>query len=194
MSGSRAGWGALVLVVALLAPTAARAQFRNNGIFLPQVGYLTLELFGVNDIGSSDAVLLGVGGSNSIGYNFWVTYRLMLGFSLPIHDTTPDEPQMLTSLSAISGIRYNFLDEDIRPYVEADLHYLWFLYTVTGLQGNPALGGQAMFLAARGAGGLEWYFHEEMSLSVELAGEFFFTIGSIYFPAVSVLAGYTVYY
>jgi hypothetical protein len=33
-----------------------------------------------------------------------------------------------------------------------------------------------------------------MSLSAEIAGEFFVTIGSIFFPAASALVGYTVYY
>jgi len=194
MSRTRFVLPTLALIAALSVPAVASAQFRNNGIYLPQVGYMSLELFGVSDFGSTDAGFFGVGGQNSIGYNFWVTYRLWVGFSLPTHDTEAGEPTVLTTLSVIPGIRYNFLDEEYRPYAEVGFHYLWFLYSVTGLATNPALGDQAMFGGPRAAVGFEWFFFEEMSLSAEVAGELYLTIGTFLQPGVSALAGYTVYY
>ena len=45
----------LVLLATLVLPNVAQAQFRNNGIYLPQAGYLTLETINGRDtFGSSD--------------------------------------------------------------------------------------------------------------------------------------------
>ena len=195
----KVGLLAVALTAALLVPATGRAQFRNNGIYLPQLGYMSLELFGLNDgdpmgdFGSTDAGFFGVGGLSSIGYNFWATYRLWVGFSLPSHNTLPAEPKVLTMLNVIPGIRYNFLNEEIRPYAEIGFHYLWFLYGYEAMPKNNAF-GQPMYGAPRLAAGLEWYFYEEMSLSAEVAGELYITIGTFLAPGVTTLVAYTVYY
>lgn len=184
----------LVLGLGLAIAQPAQAQFRNNGIYLPQVGYLSLELMNGGDkFGSSDAGIVGLGGLSSLGYNFWATYRLWLGFSLTTGNHTG--PDMLTTLNIIPGIRYNFLDEEFRPYVEGGFQTMWFLYTDgTNVPSNQALGGQTVFGGPRAAVGFEWYFYEEMSLTVEAAAHLYLTIGTFIAPGISTLVGYTVYY
>jgi len=190
---------ASLIVAALTLAPEARAQFRNNGIFLPQVGYMTLENLNFGEqYGSTDAVFLGVGGLNSIGYNFWVSYRLWLAFSFPTGDTEPNAPGVLTALHVMPGIRYNFLDEQVRPYAELGFDTMWFLYTEnTNVVGNPALGGAAVYGGPRLAGGIEFYVMEEMSLLLEVATHLHLSIGTntlFWAPGLSGLVGYTVYY
>jgi len=182
----------LALLAALALPQGAQAQFRNHGIFLPQGGYMSLELMG--DFGTTDAGFFGVGGMSSVGYNFWFTYRLWVGFCAPSHDAQEGDPTLLTTLSIMPGIRYNFLDEEWRPYAEFDFQYLWFLYSYSGLRTNPALGDQAMYGAPRLAAGLEWFFYEEMSIMIEAAGHLYVTLGTVLDPGISALVGYTVYW
>lgn len=189
----------LALAAALALAPSAHAQFRNNGIYLPQVGYMALETLNFGQqYGSTDALLFGVGGHNSIGYNFWITYRLWLGFSFPTGDTPADAPGVLTALHLMPGVRYNFLDEEVRPYAEVGFDTMWFLYTDnTNVVGNPALGGAAVFGGPRLAGGLEWYFLEEMSFVFELGAHLHLSIGTntlFWAPGLSGLVGYTVYY
>lgn len=184
----------LAMCAVLLSSSPAQAQFRNNGIYLPQTGYFSLELMnGQQKFGSSDGGFIGFGGLSSLGYNFWATYRLWLGFSL----TTGDHagPDMLTTLHIIPGIRYNFLDEEFRPYVEGGFQTMWFLYTDgTNVPVNAALGDKAIFGGPRLAAGFEWYFYDEMSISAEVAAHLYLTIGTMVAPGVSSMIGYTVYY
>ncbi len=183
-----------LLLLALAWPGQARAQFRNNGIYLPQLGYLSLELFnGPSKFGSSDAAFFGAGGMNSLGYNFWVTYRLWVAFSATTGDHTGSD--VLTTMHVIPGIRYNFLDEEFRPYAELGFQTMWFLYTEgTNVPPNTALGDQALFGGPRLAAGFEWYFYEEMSLSAEVGGHLYLTIGTFLAPGLSGMLGYSVYY
>lgn len=184
----------LAICAALLTSSPAQAQFRNNGIYLPQTGYLSLELInGPEKFGSSDAGFIGFGGLSSLGYNFWATYRLWLGFSLPTGNHTGAD--MLTTLHVIPGIRYNFLDEEFRPYVEAGFQTMWFLYTEgSNVPVNQALGNKAIFGGPRAAAGFEWYVYDEMSVSAEVAAHLYLTIGTFVAVGTSAMLGYTVYY
>lgn len=187
------GLTAAVLLAALLLPGLSQAQFRNNGIYLPQLGYMSLSLInGDEKFGASDAGFFGVGGLNSIGYNFWVTYRLWVGFSAALGDHSGSD--VLVTVNAIPGIRYNFLDEEFRPYAELGFHTMWFPYTEgSNVPVNPIF-KQAMFGAPRPAVGFEWYFYEEMSVTAEVAYHLYLTIGSFIAHGVSGMVGYTVYY
>jgi len=159
----------MLFIAAVGLSTQARAQFRNSGIYLPQLGYMSLELInGPEKFGSSDSGYFGVGGLNSLGYNFWITYRLWVGFSAATGNHTGSD--VMGQLSVIPGFRYNFLDEEFRPYTELGFQYLQFFLN----DGNnvPQIGGkdgQPIFGAIRPAVGCEWFIAEEMSLTAEAA-------------------------
>ena len=152
---------------------AAKAQFRNHGVYLPSIGW---SGFGnsTNAINSgnnqewetTDHWTIGSGYFSAIGYQLWWDNQTYLGFGQPLQlglDKT------LVSLSVSSGLRYNFLRHKHRPFVNANFHYLQFFNIEgTAIKGNPNLGNTALFLGLRPGAGYEVFVGDEISIMSEL--------------------------
>ncbi len=166
----------LFLAVTLGADDA-KAQFRNNGMKVPSIGWLSLgdtsdwanELAGGprNVWGATDQGTLGVGYFRAIGYNLWFDVDTVLGFGGALTETAP---KTLVSMLVSLGLRYNFLDEKHRPFVAGYIQYLQFFNTAgTAVAGNDQLGGNPLWVGLRPTLGYEWFFLEEMSFQGEAA-------------------------
>lgn len=176
-------WETFVVVLGLFCAVAfaaddARAQFRNNGMKIPSVGWLSLgytsdwlnETVGgpLNRWNASDQATLGVGYFRAVGYDLWFDVDTVLGFGAGI--STGAQQRTLVSLLVSLGLRYNFLDEKHRPFVAGYIQYLQF-FNVEGseIAGNDQLGGYPLWVGLRPTLGYEWFFLEEMSFQGEVA-------------------------
>ena len=115
--------GGLVVVAALCASGAAHAQyFRNQGIQLPNAGWLGLSTWDylinggqaatdVEDDGWNiwDQPTLGAGYFFAVGYNMWIDSQASIGASTTTVSASAAAEPVLT-LAISSGLRYNFLD------------------------------------------------------------------------------------
>lgn len=176
-----------------LSAAPARAQFRNQGIQAPNVGWLGLGStwdtimhggsaaeqnlnvpgakpeFGWNLI---DQPTIGAGYFFAIGYDLWVDNQVAIGAMTTVIDDQDARTPVIT-LAASSGIRYNFLSERVRPFIGAHIQYLQLLaFPAAGatapIPGNSFLGNTPFFIGLRPSGGVEWIFGDEMSVMAEL--------------------------
>ena len=154
-------------------PNEAHAQFRNNGIYLPSLGWMGLEPAPMLSIRPTikNGRLLTIGR--------WVLVilpRLVISFGGTIRPTLVlgnplllGVDKTLVSLSVSSGLRYNFLRHKHRPFVSGNFHYLQFMNIEgTAIKGNPNLNNTAMWIGLRPGGGYEYFVAPEMSLMGEL--------------------------
>lgn len=218
----------LIALTTLLAAGSASAQFRNNGIQIPTVGALGLgcltpSAFLVGDatpicLGNDDyqrhyptnnpdafngwglthQPTIGVGYFRALGYDLWWDSQISIGIGA---SAFPGGNMAVTpSILVSSGVRYNFLDEEIRPFVSSHIEILTIpvgsqrnLSTVTS-----AVGDVAVFAGLRAGGGIEWFFlpamreldlvddlfYDEMSLQLEGNMAIFADLNS-FFPLIA---------
>ena len=178
-------WPALMLVagfVLLGNATAARAQFRNNGLQF-NAGWMGLgstetlirgnmppgapdKLWSMNDQGT-----FGVGYFRAIGYQLFWENQTVIGLGEAItNQANANIGTAVVSLNVSTGLRYNILDERHRPFVSGHIQYLQILNPTPEILGNDTLGGAALWVGARVGGGYEWFFGDEMSVMGELNG------------------------
>jgi hypothetical protein len=183
---SRLGFLPVLLIAgsfSMLDAAPARAQFRNQGIELPNVGWLGLSTFDAaihggpiaGDVGWNiwDQPTIGLGWFFAIGYDLWLENTAALGASTTVlgrQANAPGDPVL--TIAASTGLRYNFMSERLRPYVAMHVQYLQLL-TVAG-EGVTVDIPQNFFLNApffiglRPGAGVEWIFGDEVSLKAEL--------------------------
>jgi hypothetical protein len=197
---SLSAWGLCLSVALGLYAGDAQAQFRNNGLQIPNIGWMAMgtssdfinQGFGTK-WGATDQMTLGVGYFRAVGYDLWWDNQTALGFGGAVN--TGQFAKTVVSLNVSTGLRYNFLDEKHRPFVAGHIHYVQMFNTEgTEVQGNAALGGQPLWVGGRVGGGYEWFFDEEMSLQAELDGVLFFNLDHP--PKLSAIArfAYNVYF
>jgi hypothetical protein len=170
----------LSLVSGFLLATSAHAQYRNNAIQLPSVGYMAMGMadwpmgyiittLGLGDDtdwkwNAWDNLTIGTGYSRALGYNLWLEVQAAVGFS---NATYPPSGffHPLVALNTSTGLRYNLFDEEYRPFVAGHIHYLWLYNTVDPdgvedlhIQTNELFGGQSMWVGLRSGAGFEWFF------------------------------------
>ena len=180
----------VAVVVAVGFAEPAHAQFRNQGIQAPSLGWLGLgstwdrlinggrlpsEGDGPNaaiDPGwnLTDEPTVGAGYFFAIGYQLWVDNEVALGAWTTVIDS-PQSP--VITLSVSSGLRYNFLEERVRPWVGASIQYLQLIaFPSSGaaapIPGNNFLGNTPFFIGLRPDAGVEWVFGDEQSLNLEV--------------------------
>jgi hypothetical protein len=225
-------WG--LIISAGMASTSAHAQYRNNAVQLPSVGYMAMwtadqpiKLLLTNlNVGndtdwqwnSSDHITLGTGYSRALGYNLWYEVQAAVGFGAATYPPSGvNFPQVhpLVSLSTSTGLRYNFMDEDYRPFVAGHINYLWLYNTQgpsgesLGIQTNELLGGQSMWVGIRTGAGFEWFFmaslrgwgmdiplfYDEMSAQLEADTLFFVSLSQNPInPSGTVRLSYNIYF
>jgi hypothetical protein len=207
----------LVLSCLAFAATPAGAQyFRNQGVQLPNVGYLGLGTWdyaingggpaGSNNPGWNiwDQPTLGAGYFRALGYQLWFDGQAAIGASTTVLSTS-DRGEPVLTLSLSTGIRYMFLEERIRPYLGAHIHYLQLIAltgtdAIANIPGNNFLGNTPFFVGLRPCGGIEWVFGDELSLQLE-AGLIGFLvpdakrgIGSLFLPATVGRLSFNIYF
>jgi hypothetical protein len=211
-----------VVVGALSFP--AQAQFRNQGIQAPNVGWLGLGtwdrvlhggkpaeqnldvLGGKPDPGWNmwDQPTLGAGYFFAVGYDLWVDNQVAIGAMTTILDQS-DQATPVITLAVSSGLRYNFLAERVRPFVSMHVQYLQLLAfpgadLVAPIPGNEFLGNTPFFVGLRPGGGIEWIFGEEQSIQAEL-GVIGFLVpdknrgaGGLFLPGSVARLSYNIYF
>lgn len=162
----------VVLFFSLFA-TESQAQYRNNSLSggLGWIAFNSLD--GLNQSyglpwGASDQLGLDVNLKNAIGYQTFLDSGAGLGFGGGLQAGAA--VQTVVSLRVFTGIRYDFMSEKHRPFVAGYIQYLQF-FNIEGTQipGNPALGGQALWVGLRPTVGYEFFFMPEFSVQLDLA-------------------------
>ena len=199
----------LLVVLALVcgfSAAPAHAQFyRNNGISF-QGGWLGL---GSTFDGALNAITgqpkswnvvdqptLGIGYFSAIGYSMWFDNQVALGGSVE-RITVGTQQKPVFSLSVSSGLRYNFMDERVRPFLSAHVLYLQLINVANAdLPQNLLLGGQPFWVGLQGGGGLEWIFGDEQGVQIEAAmvGLIGFNKTGFLLPAATARLSYNVYF
>jgi outer membrane protein len=105
-----------ILVLAALFGTAAQAQFSNRSVGL-SLGYTKLSV--ADNIGIDHAIPLGLEYSTYIESGF----ELVGHFDFMILNQQPADVNVIGIAPSI-GFHYLFAEEDIRPYVGADINFL----------------------------------------------------------------------
>ena len=218
------GWMGSALVVVAVAAAPAHAQFRNQGITLPEIGYLSLGTFdlllnqghpanqhldvrnGAPDPGWNlfDEPEVGVAYYHALGYDLWGEVQVLLGAWTTVIDTGTKNTPVITVMTS-PGVRYNFLEERVRPFVSVHLDYLQlFALANTGsvapVPGNGFLGNNPFFIGVRPAGGVEWIFGDEQGLIFELGATAFLVPdknrgeGGLFLPAGVARVGYQIFF
>lgn len=168
----------VLLVVSLLAAAPSYAQFRNHGVQLPNVGWLALgsstdamnESLGIARWNTTDHGTLGTGYYAAIGYNVWMDSQVAIGFGLEADPrSTASGRAPVFSLAVSSGLRFNFLEMEHRPFVAAHIQYLHLIAgDVVDLPRNDVLDGQHFWVGPRIGAGYEYFFLDEVSAQAEV--------------------------
>ena len=166
------------LVVVVGAAPAGAQYFRNNGIGI-QLGWKGLGstidgLTGLKIWNMTDQVTVGAGYFTAIGYNLWFD---ILQADIGIGSeriVSGREPGPIFSFSGTSGVRYQFLEERIRPYIGAHIQYLQIISVTPNpeIPTNALTGTAPFWVGLRGTGGVEYYLADEVSIlaHLDLAG------------------------
>jgi hypothetical protein len=220
----RFAWIILVASTVLQLALPARAQFRNQGIQAPNIGWLGLSTWdtlmhggraarqnldvpnGVPEFGWNliDQPTVGAGYFFAVGYDLWIDNQVAIGAFTTVTDQQSSRTPVL-SLAASSGIRYNLLSERIRPFLSAHIQYLQLIAlpaagATAPIPGNNFLGNTPFFVGLRPGGGVEWIFGNEMSLQAELGVIGFIVpdpnrgLGGLFLPASLARLSYNIYF
>ncbi len=184
----------LVVASALLFfSNAVNAQHFGKQVFrVPVVGWLLANSSlpflsnGSPQIKLNDEFLTGLGYSFSVyDYKLWITTEFDVGFGT----LAPDNSRVV-SINASTGLRYNFLDQKIRPFVGLTFEYFQAFTSSNSFNGYqlPASFG------FRPNGGLEWIFASEMSFQAELGFLVLFNLDGLDQQAGSLRISYNLYY
>jgi hypothetical protein len=152
-----------LFVVSCLNASSGHAQyFGNNAFQVPLIGWMgfdtTTGFANTDPWQVTDQPQIGFGYMRAlVGYKLWLTAQSAVGFG---YNRNPNllASQLVVSLNLSSGLRYNFLDRRIRPFVAGQIEYLQFFND----------GGRYKAWAGLLAGpGIEWIFGKDMGISLE---------------------------
>lgn len=145
------------LLLGLLWGGAAHAQFANRSIGL-SLGYLDLN----NAESVENGIPLGLNASLYIENGFDLT----LNFQVMLLREKISERQVI-GIAPATGIRYLFSEENVRPYLGADLSFL-YIFGIATTQGFVGLGPNAgidIFLSDNVSIGAKGIFNVYVSLN-----------------------------
>jgi hypothetical protein len=210
------GWLWTLIVVGVMATAMpAHAQFRNQGIQLPNIGWLGLGSTwdGAVNGGAGhdkgwniyDQPTIGASYFFAIGYDLWVDNEVALGFSTLILDEGSGNNTPAITVAASTGIRYNLLSERLRPFIGAHIQYLQLVGFPAAdvkldIPFNTVLQNAPFFVGLRPDAGIEWIFGDEMSVMLEvgvmgfLAFDRLRSLGGLFLPASMARVSYMIYF
>ena len=196
----------VAVVLACVAPAApANAQFFRNNAFSFDVGWQGMgstfdaiagdKLWNIND-----QVTLGAGYATALGYTLWLDAHASIGVSTVRITDLDIEP--IVTLNIWSGIRYNFLEEDLRPFVSVAGQYLQVVTASNNIPLNALFGNAPFWVGARVGGGVEYFVVDDQSLLLDAQIAAYFGanspppggIASLVLPATLVRVGYQIYF
>lgn len=158
--------GATLLALFGMPAPAAKAQyFGNNAFQAPIVGWrglATTANWADDKWFSTDQLQLGFGYLRALsGYKLWLVSQSVVGFGYARESLMP-LTQVIVSLNLATGLRYNFLERRVRPFVTGLVEYLQFFND----------GGRYRAFAGLGFGpGIEWIFGNDMSVQLETGAQ-----------------------
>jgi hypothetical protein len=177
---SRARAWRRVLQVALLAMVmmspAASAQYLRNqsmhfGLGWQALGTTWDAILGDRYWNVTDQPLIVTGYSMAIGYQTFFDLQATLGGGFIKAFDGTDAPPVF-SFSVSPGLRYNFLEERIRPFVAG---YIDLPFSVVDLTNSPFVprnlvlaGAPALWAGLRAGGGVEWIALDEVGFQIDL--------------------------
>ncbi len=147
---------ALGIVVALFAAAPAHAQFANRSLGL-SAGYMNFN----GTASLSDTIFFGFDASLYIEAGFEVVSLTKISFPVD-----PISGKRVVGLAPSLGIRYLFLEETVRPYVGADLSYL-FVFKADTTPQYVGLGPNA---------GVEFFVSESVALGARAQYNFYIAL------------------
>ena len=155
---------------ALWAAPAQAQFFRNNGISVlagwKGLGSTWDGATGEKIWNMSDQGTIGMGYFTALGYNLFFDVlhaEIGMGAERLVRNR---QAGPIFSFSASTGLRYNFLEERVRPFVSGHLQYLQIIPVTP----NPEIPTNALtrnapfWLGARVGGGCEFFIMDEVSL------------------------------
>jgi len=170
----------LAAVVALVATMGfarpAAAQWRNFGVQIPNAGWLALgnTTDALNDQinnkrwNATDQFTIGAGFFAAVGYNLWSDSQIAIGIG-SVNVSQLPQPEPVFSVSVSTGLRFNFLDEKVRPFVSGHIHLLTLINPLLAdIPTNAILGSVPTWIGPRLGGGVELFFVEEQSIQLEV--------------------------
>jgi hypothetical protein len=162
----------LVVVLASAFASPASAQYFRNNAFTIKAGWMGLgstwdSATGLKMWNMSDQVQIGAGYSYALGYQLWLDTSATLGMgALRIPDDEFGGQQLIADLTIDTGLRYNFLEERVRPFISGHINYLQVVTPSAQIPANT-LTGAPFWVGARVGGGLELFHVDEQSVLIE---------------------------
>jgi|GEM_PF-889928 len=211
-SRRRRGWAQLLATLSfcavafgLFSADGAHAQFRNGSFHIGGgwTGLGTSTDWALSAIGNewvaTDQAAISVRGGYAVpAFNEFTPFDDVLtvylggdvGMGTVPLTTTVDFPLVFSVAAVMAGMKYSFLDEKHRPYINTSLSTLFIPFAEAYGIPVSAVQNQALWLGVRAGGGYEWFFYEEMSLSAEANAVAYVTIGNFKFsPEARVFYG-----
>jgi hypothetical protein len=193
-------------VFGFFAAAPAEAQFFRNNAFTIKAGWLGLgDTFdGATDLklwNAGDQGQVGAGYNTALGYNLWLDGSAFVGIGyVRIPDNAPQ--QVLFSYAIDTGLRYNFLNERVRPFVSGHLQYLQIMTSSVDIPRNDLFGGSPFWVGARAGGGVELFHVDNQSFMLEATLNGYFGanvppdggVASIVLPAAQAQLSYQIYF
>ncbi len=221
-------WLIIVALGFTLFGVNLNAQYKNHMIQLPSVGYMGFNSMDrlihkhyldapVQNVGGtltpgtqwsvSDQVTIGTGYGYALGYNLWLDVQIAMGIGGATYSRANFQP--IISLNTSTGLRYNFTDTRVRPFIAGHFHYLhMFNGAEFGLRRVTEDSNQSLWFGLRAGGGVEWFFlqslrdwgadidlyFDEMSFSWEVDAAVFADLNAL--PLTSVIGrfAYNIYF
>lgn len=149
----------LLVLAALLGSTAAQAQFSNRSVGL-SLGYMKLSV--TDNIGIDHAIPLSLEYSTYIESGF----ELVGHFDFMILNQQPSDVNVI-GIAPRLGFHYLFAEEDIRPYVGADISYLHVFSSETDTSNYFGIGPNL---------GVDFFVSESVSVGVMAQYDFYLAL------------------
>jgi hypothetical protein len=174
-------------LAASLHSAPAHAQYlRNQGMHFG-VGWKALgttwdAVLGDRYWNATDQADIVVGYYYAIGYQVFFDFQATVGFGSAKVFVGDSVPPVL-SFSVSPGLRYNFLEQRVRPFVAAYIDLPLSLVEFSGtdvIPRNAALpGAPGLWVGARAGGGIEWIALDEIGFQIDATMVGYFSVGNV---------------
>ena len=174
----------------------AKAQyFGNHALELPALGWMgfdTTAKFGANGNPwpMTDQGNVGINYRYAIlDYKLWLLLQSGIGFGYANTDNAANQHQIVVTYIGSSGLRYNFMEEWLRPFIQVQMEYLRLFNTPTNAQGSSL-----NWLGFVCGPGLEWIFAPDMGIQIDTGLHALFDFSSPIRASWSTHLAYVMYF
>ena len=165
----------LIIAIALLPLKQAHAQyFGTDALQMPFVGWMglgttasSMQLKNAQPWQSTDQVQIGFGYMHALyDYSLWWVVQTAASFGFA-QNFSQDTSRVIFGVNASTGLRYNFMQETVRPFVQGQFEYVQFFHQQVTTQLTSSSNYWLGFLAGPG---IEWIFGDDMGVQLEAGG------------------------